>query len=433
MVREAPEFEQSPKTGQLLWPHWQAAGKPDHIPSATLPPAGLSSVYCAPFEQRTFTVHTSLIRRWLRIGLALTSLPAAVCPAFATADQVALQIDDLPPPFELLGEAVAPATRALATWQATENYAGVPVTTPVIVVHGAEPGPVLCLTAAIHGDELNGVEIVRQTLAAVDPEQLTGTIVGVPIANLPAFNNHSRYLPDRRDLNRFFPGNQAGSAAARIAHGLFEAVVQHCETLVDLHTASFRRTNLPQLRADLSHERVHQLTTELTGVVVLHSVGVPGTLRRAAIEQGITALTLEAGGPNRVEPEAVEEGLRTVHQIMTTMAMLPAGPGTDSDGVPQASTGATGATVFFESRWIRANQGGLLSTAAVLGMDVKRGDVLGTITDPITNERASVVAPFDGRVLGMAVNQLVMPGYATFHLGVAPTRPSEAPALPAAE
>src|SRR5690606_29108454 len=155
-------------------------------------------------------------------------------------------------PLRMLGAEVLPGTATRLAWSVKDSLAGISVPTPVLVVHGAKPGPRVCLTAALHGDELNGIEVVRRVLYDLQPDKLSGTVIGVPIVNLQGFRRASRYLPDRRDLNRYFPGRPAGSSAARIAHSFFHDVILHCQYLVDLHTGSFRRTNLPQLRADLT-------------------------------------------------------------------------------------------------------------------------------------------------------------------------------------
>lgn len=142
------------------------------------------------------------------------------------------------PSFAVLGAVVPPATAMRLSWQPNQSSDGLSMPTPILVVNGAQPGPVLCLTAAIHGDELNGIEIVRRVLHGTDPEKLSGTIIGVPIVNLQGFQRSSRYLTDRRDLNRFFPGNPQGSSASRIAYSFFKEIISHCNFLVDLHTGS---------------------------------------------------------------------------------------------------------------------------------------------------------------------------------------------------
>ena len=159
-------------------------------------------------------------------------------------------------PLLLIGSEIAPGSALRLSWSATELFEGVPVSTPVLVVNGRLPGPTLCLTAAVHGDELNGVEMVRRVLHDVNPRKLSGAIIGIPIVNVQGFRRGSRYLPDRRDLNRYFPGNPSGSAAARIAHSFFTNIVTHCDALIDLHTGSFERANLPQIRADLRNPDV---------------------------------------------------------------------------------------------------------------------------------------------------------------------------------
>ena len=224
---------------------------------------------------------------------------------------------------KLLGAELPAGSSQRLSWSATELFEGVPVTTPVLVVNGALPGPTLCLTAAIHGDELNGVEIIRRVMHKLVPGKLSGAIIGIPIVNVQGFRRGSRYLPDRRDLNRYFPGNPTGSAAARIAHSLFTNVIVHCDALVDLHTGSFERANLPQIRADLRNPDVVTLTQGFGAMVILHSSPKVGTLRFAATEAGIPTVTLEAGGPSRPHLNEVNHGLQRLATLPRTLATLP--------------------------------------------------------------------------------------------------------------
>jgi len=286
----------------------------------------------------------------------------------------------------------------------------------VLVVNGHRDGPVLCLTAAIHGDELNGIEMVRRVLHDLDPDELNGAVIGIPIVNLQGFRRGSRYLPDRRDLNRHFPGNPQGSSAARIAHSLFEGIIRHCDALVDLHTGSFYRTNLPQLRADLRYSQIKELTHGFGGIVVLHSIAAPGTLRRAATDAGIPAVTLEAGEPLRLQSAKVNQGVNGIFKLLDTLEM-----------VHRVQLLGRPAPVFYESTWIRADHGGILFTVVRLGQKVAAGDVLGTVTDPITNEQNLLYSPETGRVLGMALNQVVMPGFAAFRIGIETDGPPAGP------
>src|SRR5690606_10179010 len=174
----------------------------------------------------------------------------------------------------------------------------------------------------IHGDELNGIEVVRRVLYTVDPAKLNGALIGIPIVNLQGFRRSSRYLPDRRDLNRYFPGNPQGSSAARIAHSLFHEVMAKCDALVDLHTGSFHRTNLPQLRADLTNPDVAALSKGFGATVVLQSRGARGSLRRAAADAGIPAVTMEAGEPMRLQEEAVSHGVKSIESLLDSLGML---------------------------------------------------------------------------------------------------------------
>ncbi|MDX1734463.1 MAG: succinylglutamate desuccinylase/aspartoacylase family protein [Halioglobus sp.] len=307
----------------------------------------------------------------------------------------------------LLGRKVPPGTSTRLAWSPRQSLDGLSVPTPVLVVNGAGNGPTLCLTAAVHGDELNGIEIVRRVLYNLDPEELSGAVIGVPIVNLQGFRRTSRYLTDRRDLNRFFPGNPTGSSASRIAHSFFNEVVKHCDALVDLHTGSFHRTNLPQLRADLENPAILALSQGFGSTVVLQSKGAPGTLRRAAAEHGIPAVTLEAGAPQRLNEEDVSSGVAGVETLLRHMK-LKKGPRFWGNPEP----------VYYQSRWVRADRGGVLLSRVSLGEEVDEGDLLGTVTDPITNMRADILSPFRGRVLGMALNQVVLPGFAAYHIGI---------------
>lgn len=308
---------------------------------------------------------------------------------------------------ELLGQQIPPGTSARLTWAASEVFEGVSTATPVLVVNGKRDGPVLCLTAAIHGDELNGIEMVRRVMHEVEPDKLRGAVIGVPIVNLQGFRRGSRYLPDRRDLNRYFPGNPSGSSAARIAYSLFENIVRHCDSLVDLHTGSFYRTNLPQLRADLRYRNVREMTQAFGGMAVLHSEPALGTLRRAATEAGIPTVTLEAGEPLRLQSSKVSEGVTGIFALLSSQGM-----------VRRVQLLRTPEPVFYESNWVRADHGGILFAVVRLGQEVSAGDVLGTVTDPITNQQNLIYASNGGRVLGMAVNQVVMPGFAAFRIGI---------------
>lgn len=335
--------------------------------------------------------------------------PAAVSTdtgAGADTTPPAVSSADTMPPLTLLGRTVPPGSFDTLHWTPDQSFASIATPVPVLIAHGSTPGPTLCLTAAVHGDELNGIEMVRRLMYDLEPGNLSGTVIGVPIVNLDGFRNGSRYLSDRRDLNRYFPGHKNGSAAGRVAYSLFHNIIRHCDYLVDLHTGSQKRINQPQLRADLENPKVVAFAKHFGGMTVLHSPPATGMLRAAAVNQGIIAVTMEAGGPSRLELKAVRYGVQALETLLENLGMRKA---SRFWGAPQP--------VFYESQWIRAAQGGILLSEVNLNDKVKKGQILGTVTDPISNTGSAIIAPYDGRVLGMAVNQVVHAGFAAYRLG----------------
>lgn len=313
----------------------------------------------------------------------------------------------------MLGQVVPPGSSRRLTWAPQDTFESIAAPTPVLVLNGANPGPTLCLTGAVHGDELNGIEMIRRVYFELDAAKLSGVVVGVPIVNQMGFRRSSRYLPDRRDLNRYFPGHPEGSSASRIAYSFFNAVVKHCDALVDIHTGSFHRTNIPQLRADMTNDEVSQLAHGFGGMVVLHSRGGQGTLRRAATDAGIPAVTVEAGEPMRIQEDVVEDGVKRLRTLITNMGMYRR-PLLWSSSTP----------VYQQSSWVRTEEGGLLISRIEVGDRVRSGDLLGKVVNPITNIEYQIKSPFDGQVIGMALNQVVMPGYAAYHIGMETTKES---------
>ena len=325
----------------------------------------------------------------------------------AAAIDVAASVESLSLSKFILDTEVKPGTSVRLTWNSETAVGGFSEATPILVVNGATPGKTLCLTGAVHGDELNGIEMVRRVVFDIDPAKLTGTIIGVPVANIMGFRRNSRYLPDRRDWNRYFPGNTHGSSASRLAHSFFTKIIMHCDSLVDLHTGSFHRTNLPQLRADLADENVARLAQNFGVIAVLNGRGNPNSLRAAAVRAGIPAVTLEAGEPMAMQSEVVDEGVKAINTLLAKTGMY---------GKQQRWTRI--APVYYRSAWVRANQSGILFSKATLGQRIKEEDILGTVTDPITNARTTIKSPYNGRIIGMALDQVVLPGFAAYHIGI---------------
>jgi predicted deacylase len=310
-------------------------------------------------------------------------------------------------PRRLLDTEIPPATATRLIWKPSRTFAGMAVDTPVLVVNGASDGPTLCLTAAIHGDELNGIEMIRQIMYDLDPHKLHGMVIGVPIVNLLGFSRNSRYLPDRRDLNRYFPGNPSGSVASRIAHAFFSDVVKRCDLMVDIHTGSFYRTNMPQLRADMGNRRVAEFVELFGDIPVLNSRGNERTLRAAAVRSGIPTVTLEAGEPMRMQRDMVDVGVKTINTLMAKSGMY-----------SKLGLWVKPAPAFYDSAWVRVNSSGILFSRMELGDEVLEGDILGAVNNPISNEQIDIISPYKGRILGMALDQFVMPGFAVYHIGI---------------
>ena len=315
-------------------------------------------------------------------------------------------------PLELLGSEIPPGTLAKRGLALGESYSGDTLSTPVLVAHGRFAGPTLCLTAAIHGDELNGIEVVRRLFHEVDVRQLRGTLIGVPVVNLLAFTRGARETPDRRDLNRYFPGRPDGSFADRIAHALYEGIVTpHCDYLVDYHTGSFNRSNLPQLRANLEDKRVRRFARQFGDVPVMFKRGSRKMLRRVATEAGIPSVSFEFGESTTVQTPYVDRALVATRTALVNLDMLPG----EKRRLPQP--------VYRGARWIRAENGGIFISRKAIGDEVKAGEVIGVIANPLTEEEKPLVSAVDARILGLASNQFVLPGYGVFHLGVAESPP----------
>jgi len=309
--------------------------------------------------------------------------------------------------FTLGGVTVAPGQRAVVELPAAQLYTQTPLNIPVHVVHGRKPGPVLLVTAAIHGDELNGVDVVRRLLAAPFLRQLRGTLVAVPVVNVFGFIYKSRYLPDRRDLNRCFPGSEQGSLGARMAWLIRTEVLNKVDYAIDLHTGAIHRSNLPQIRANIANEASCAMAKAFGVPVVINSVLSSGTLRDTAENQGVPMITYEAGEALRFDEACIRAGLRGVRNVLRQLAMLP--PGRGKKTVPEPH-------VALNSSWVRAHTNGVFRPLVALGAHIRRGDVLGVINSPFTMEAAEIISPFSGILVGRENLPLVNEGEALFHI-----------------
>ena len=301
---------------------------------------------------------------------------------------------------------VEPGTRRNIDLPLPPLYTHTSVAMPVHVVSGRLDGPVLFVTAAIHGDEINGIEIIRRLLATKALARMSGTLVAVPVVNVYGFVSQSRYLPDRRDLNRSFPGSERGSMAARLADTLITEIVAKCTHGIDLHTAAEGRTNLPQIRVDLDrHPELQGLAEAFDPPVVLDSPTRPNTLRDAAGD--LPMLLYEAGEALRFDELAIRAGLKGVLRVMRRLGMLP--PTKDAKRPSKV-------WVANNSVWMRAPQSGILRSRVPLGGVVGEGDVLGVISDPLGESGQSVVSNVSGVLIGATKLPLVHEGEALFHV-----------------
>ena len=308
---------------------------------------------------------------------------------------------------ELLGRQIAPGKAERFPFIPDRSFDASFLNMPVFVARGERSGPTLCLTGGIHGDELNGVEVVRRTFSTVDPARLRGTLIGLPAINAEGVRSGSRYMSDRRDLNRAFPGRAGGSVAAIVAHAVFNEVITQCDALVDFHTASNNRANLPQIRADLNDPKIKELAIHFGIGIVVGGSGPDGGLRRETAKAGIPAIIYEAGEPYRFQEDEIDAGTQGARNVMVYLKM--------TDG-PDREVSDT--RVYERSRWIRVppDSGGFFFPDVALVSRVEPGDNLGRIIDPLTDEEFSVVSTVSGEIIGMAVPQPVLMGYALFNI-----------------
>ncbi len=309
--------------------------------------------------------------------------------------------------FEIGGIAVPPGSRRSVNLPLPGLYTNDPVTMPVHVLHGRNDGPVVFVSAAVHGDEINGVEIIRRLLRMPQMKRLRGTLLAVPIVNVFGFHNRSRYLPDRRDLNRSFPGNESGSMAGRLGHVFMTEIVERSDFGIDLHTAAIHRDNLPQVRADINDPILEPLAKAFSAPVLLHSAPPAGSLRYAAAEVGVPVMVYEAGEALRFEEMSIQIGLRGALNVLRQLSMLP--PSKRKPTKPSA--------VLRSSNWQRAPQSGILRAQTRLGAMVSKGETLGVVADPTGESEMAMPAPFDGVVIGRTNLPLVFEGEALFHVG----------------
>ena len=299
-----------------------------------------------------------------------------------------------------------------------------PATLSVQAIHGRREGPVVFVSAAVHGDEIIGVEIVRRLAQSAALRRIAGTVLLIPIVNSFGFINNSRYLPDRRDLNRSFPGSANGSLTARLADLFLNEVVKRSQFGIDLHSAAVNRINLPQIRVNPKDDKALEIAQAFGAPVILQSNLRDGSLRYAASERGVPVLVYEAGEGLRFDEFAIRVGLKGVLRVLQHLGIVRM-RGIKPSEVPTP--------VARKSSWLRAPEGGLLRALKTVGDTVKGGETVGLISDPFGERESKVVAATTGLIVGRTNLPVVNQGDALFHVALLPKVEAAGTALGALE
>lgn len=311
------------------------------------------------------------------------------------------------------GEQIEPGESRNVQLTVGESYSSMAVQIQIHIRRGIKDGPVVFVTGALHGDEINGCGAIRQLIQEDDFRLLRGSVVLIPVLNLPAFERHSRYLPDRRDLNRSFPGTKDGSLASRMAYTIFNEIVRRCDYGIDLHTASVRRTNYPTVRGDLADPEVRRIAEAFGSEIVINGKGPKNSFRREACKVGCPTIIMEGGEVWKVEPGIVETAVRGVKNVLCELDMIE----TDIQHPPYQ-------IIIEKSKWIRAERGGFLHFHIQPGDIVEKGHPLTTNTTILGEEHSTLYAPFNGVVMGMTSLPSISPGEPICNLGKLPKKHS---------
>lgn len=313
-------------------------------------------------------------------------------------------------PLILAGKVIEPGEFQRIELPSASLYTQTPMNLPVYVMHSKNPGPTLFVTATIHGDEINGLEIIRRLLRnnMSTIKKISGTLLMVPIANIYGFIMHSRYLPDRRDLNRSFPGSPRGSLTARLAHLLLQEIVQRCDYGIDLHTGPIHRSNLPQVRVNLDSPDAEKLAKAFGVPVIINTSLIEGSLRQSALKYGIPIIVYEAGEALRFDEFSIQIGVKGIINIMREIGMLKKTPHKTHKRVKPA--------IAQSSIWLRATASGIMQSQLELGTEIAEGELIGYIDDPFSENKEGIISPVDGIVIGKTNIPLVNEGDALFHI-----------------
>lgn len=291
---------------------------------------------------------------------------------------------------------------------------GRPLVVPLMVARGSQPGPVFGITAAVHGNELNGIPLIQELFAGIDPGRLRGAIVAIPGMNPLGMLNDTRLFPDQEDLNRVFPGRPDGNSSQQMAHALGSKLLPLLDFHLDLHTASFGRINSLYARADLGLDTLALMARSLGADIILNSRGEAtagsrsdGTLRAMAAALGVYSITLEMGNPQVFSRDMIGRGLRGVRNLMSAIGQL------------EGRAENLGEALECErSYWVYTDRGGLLEVLPGLGQRLQKGDPIALLKDPFGSVLARYQAPDDGVVIGLSTNPSAISGGRILHLGI---------------
>jgi predicted deacylase len=310
---------------------------------------------------------------------------------------------------EWFGQEILAGESRNVTLAVGESYSSMTVRIPIHIRRAEADGPVVFVTAALHGDEINGTGAIRELIQDEDFRLLRGSVILVPVLNLLAFDRHSRYLPDRRDLNRSFPGSRDGSLASRMARIIFDSIVSQCDYGIDLHTAAVRRTNYPNVRGDLTDPEVRRLAEAFGSEIILNKKGPKGSLRREACAVGCPTIIMEGGEVWKVEPSIVESATRGIKSVLRMLDMIDSQVESPDFQIAIEKT-----------KWIRATKGGFMQFHIAPGDIVDKDQPLATNTTLLGDERNVLHAPFDAVVIGMTSLPAISPGEPLCNLGRLP-------------
>lgn len=308
---------------------------------------------------------------------------------------------------KIFDQEIQPGEHTIIRIPVPKLYNWTPIFLPVHVIRGKQPGPVLCVTAALHGDEVNGIEIIRRLLHKKFLDSLAGTLIAIPVVNIYGFLFQDRYLPDRRDLNRSFPGSEKGSLASRFTRLLTQTVFSHATHFIDLHTGSLHRTNFPQVRVDVDTPEILKLAHAFAAPVILPAPQRAGSFREYAKQHGIPYLLYEAGEASRFDEHSIRAGVSGIVGVMQYLQML-------HESV--APTSKEHVATARSSYWVRSPFGGIFISTTSLGSYVEKGDELGVIVHPTESEEHKIISPITGMIIGRSDSPLIHEGAGIFHI-----------------